>query len=555
MKTGDIARLWHDFDRMRVWGPFHAVAVGAVQLVAGPDHRLAVLPSLVGWIMTICFAFLIPRRILPSGGNAAGLIAAFFVALSPAHRAFATDCMYESLGAGFSLAAIYFYLAMVQDRSPRFGIALGLSLTAMFLHKYNYWLLVLFGMIAGEFARQPRAWCQYAWSLCQRDRLPRWMLGELKQPLNYLALALGGAAVYVAVTGGGVIALAGRHLSFQEPHNLVHLAYVALFIRGLLWWRKVGSAWSRTLEPSLRNVLLWHGGAIALWFLLPKRLSYFLWYLSPANTDQHRESVPFMHGLPYYLQGLADDYLTLSWGLYLFAGMLLLGVLCWRAYKPGSAILFFFFLIAMYLTCQHPMLKNRFMHSWIAVGWIIGAAGLVCAVQAIARAISARWQPWSAAAVCALVVGLHCSTFLEPGHAQEGGIKRDYASPLVIPDAYLSHLADAKEPTLFCNVSIRFMLSWTFIERHHHQRFNADIKNYRANFENNPEQIQRWLKATRSDTLVVIDVHPGTEFYWKTDEFVDLTALKQVLAQSPAFTRTQQWELPEGITITLWKKK
>ena len=125
---------------------------------------------------------------------------------------------------------------------------------------------------------------------------------------------------------------------------------------------------------------------------------------------------------------------------------------------------------------------------------------------------------------------------------------------VVIPDAYLSHLADATEPTLFCNVSIRFMLSWTFIEHHHHQRFNADIKNYQANFANNPEQIQRWLKATRSDTLVVIDVHPGTKFYWKTDEYVDLTALKQVLSQHPAFTPTQQWELPDGITITLWKK-
>ena len=66
--------------------------------------------------------------------------------------------------------------------------------------------------------------------------------------------------------------------------------------------------------PPLRTLLLWHGGAVALWFLFPKRLSYFLWYLSPYQTDQHRDSVPFMHGLPFYLQGLQDDYLPLSWG-------------------------------------------------------------------------------------------------------------------------------------------------------------------------------------------------------------------------------------------------
>src|SRR5213082_1090357 len=47
--TGDLARIAHDFDRMRVWGPLHPVLVALVELVAGPNQRLAVLPSLVGW--------------------------------------------------------------------------------------------------------------------------------------------------------------------------------------------------------------------------------------------------------------------------------------------------------------------------------------------------------------------------------------------------------------------------------------------------------------------------------------------------------------------------
>src|SRR5438132_1299884 len=83
---------------------------------------------------------LIPRRLLTSGGNFAGLLAAFLVAVSPAHRAFATDCMYESLGAGLSLAVIYLYLVTLQEGSRRAAIGLGLALTVLFLHKYNYWL-------------------------------------------------------------------------------------------------------------------------------------------------------------------------------------------------------------------------------------------------------------------------------------------------------------------------------------------------------------------------------------------------------------------------------
>jgi hypothetical protein len=554
LRSGDLPRLWHDFDRLRVWGPLHAVLVALVELV-GPDHRLAVLPSLAGWVMTMWFAFLIPRRMLTTGGNAAGLLAAFMVAVSPAHRAFATDVMYESLGAGLSLAAFYCYLMAVQDRTPRSGVLLGVALTALFLHKYNYWLLALFGMVGGEFIRQPRAWLFYARSLCRRECLPSWLVGELKQPLNYVALALAGGALAIAITGGGTVTLAGRHLSFLEPHNFLHLAYVALFVRVLWWWRRTGRAWSVQLPPALRNVLLWHGGAVALWFLLPKRLSYFIWYLSPANNDQPRDSVPFMHGLPYYLQGLQDDYLTLGWGLYLFAGMLLLGLLCWRACKPGSAALCCFFLVAVYLTCQHPMLKNRFMHSWIAAGWVLGAVGLVYAVQELAGRISASCRPWAAGAVCLGLMVLMSPAFVEAGHAQEGGIKKDFPVPLVIPETYLPELADAGHTTIFCNVSTRFMLAWTFIEHHHHRHFNAEIKNFKANFENNPQQIQRWLAGTASDTLVVIDIHPHTIFDLPTDEYVDLTALKQVLEQQTVFKPARRWELPEGVTITMWKRE
>jgi hypothetical protein len=553
VRTGDWSRLFHDFDRMRVWGPLHPFLVAIAQFVAGPDHRLAVLPSLAGWVLTIWCAFLIPRRLLPSGGNAAGMIAALFVAVSPAHRAFATDCMYESLGAGLSLAAIYLYLATLQDGSRRAAIALGVTLTALFLHKYNYWLLVLFGLSAGEFVRQPKAWLQYALSLCQRDRLPHWILSELKQPLNYLTLALAVAATYVALTGGGTLALGRWNLSFQEPHNLIHAAYLSFFVRLIFWWRKVGREWSLQLPTTLRTVLLWHGGAVALWFLLPKRLSYFLWYLSPNNSDQQRDSITFMHGLPHYLQGLQDDYLPLAGGMYFFVAMLALGCLFCRRLKPGAAALFGFFVISTYLTCQHPMLKNRFMHSWIAAGWVIGAVGLVAAVQQLTGLVAPQLRGWAAGLACAIVIGLHSPTLLDPGRAQEGGVKVEMPSPLRITDTYVPSLADAKYPTIISNVSTRFLWTWTFIEHHHHQNFAAEIKNFRS-YENNPDQVKRWLDTTRSDALVLIDIHPGTTYDWKTDEYVDLSAFNQVLAGQSIWQVAQRWEMPEGVTITLWKK-
>ena len=64
-----------------------------------------------------------PQR--PPGGSAgrdlAGLVAALFVLVSPAYRAYATDVMLESLAAGLSMAALYGYLTTVQGRGASRG--------------------------------------------------------------------------------------------------------------------------------------------------------------------------------------------------------------------------------------------------------------------------------------------------------------------------------------------------------------------------------------------------------------------------------------------------
>jgi hypothetical protein len=554
IRTFDLVRLFHDFDRMRVWGPLHPMLVGLVELVAGPDHRLAVLPSLCGFIMTVWFAFLIPRRLLETGGTAAGFLAACCVAASPAHRAFATDVMLESLGAGLSLAAIYLYLVVVQEKSKRSAILLGLTLTALFLHKYNYWLLVIFGLTLGEFARQPRAWWDYALSLCRRDRLPTWLVGELKQPLNYLCLAFAAAAIAVVVTGGWTLSLGRFTMSAQEPHNFVTFAYLAFFARLAWWWYRTGRAWSLDAMPTaLRTVLMWHLIPVAFWFLLPKRLGYFIWFLSPNNSDQQRESLGFMHGLPTYLTGLQTDYLTMTYGVYIFAALLALGFVSWRWLKPGASALMFFFLIATYLTCQHPMLKYRFMHSWIAAFWIIGSVGLVFSVQQVVNLASRSWAPWVAGATCTVLIGFLVPAFLEPAHAQEGGLKPELPSPLRITETYLPALSEAHNPTILSNVSTRFLWTWTFIEQHRHQNMAAELKNFRS-YENNPDQIKHWLATTRSDVLVLIDVAPNTTYDWKTVEYVDLSAFKQVLAEQSIWVQQQRWQMPEGVTITMWKK-
>ena len=75
-------------------------------------------------------------------------------------------------------------------------------------------------------------------------------------------------------------------------------------------------------------------------------------------------------------------------------------------------------------------------------------------------------------------IGFLAPALLEPGCAQEGGLKPNEPSPLLITDTYLPALADARNPTILSNVSTRFLWTWTFIEEHHHHNMAADIKNF-----------------------------------------------------------------------------
>jgi hypothetical protein len=194
------------------------------------------------------------------------------------------------------------------------------------------------------------------------------------------------------------------------------------------------------------------------------------------------------------------------------------------------------------------------MHSWIAAGWIIGAVGLICSVQALAGLVGQAWRPWAAGIVCVFVVALHGPALLEAPHAQEGGVKPEQPSPLAITDTYLPALKGAGNPTILSNVSTRFLWTWTFIEAHHHQNMAAEIKNFKT-FEGNPEPARRWLETTRSDALVLIDIRPGTMYDCMTDEYVELAAFHQALAGQTVWVKSQSWEMPEGVSITLWHKQ
>ncbi len=150
LRQADPIAFFSTLEQAKVWPPVHGLLAAAVLAIGGIDYRLAVLPSLAGWVATAVFGFLLARRISAAHGNAAGAIAALMIFASPALRVYALDIMLESLGAGLSVMALYFYVSAKQKSSARAWRWLALSLTVLFFEKYNYWLLVAFALVAAE---------------------------------------------------------------------------------------------------------------------------------------------------------------------------------------------------------------------------------------------------------------------------------------------------------------------------------------------------------------------------------------------------------------------
>src|SRR5262249_13100651 len=68
----DVVGFFQALARSTIWPPLHGLVLAAVLLVGGIDHRLAILPSLAGWTLTVVFAALLAHRL--AGGRAHGKI-------------------------------------------------------------------------------------------------------------------------------------------------------------------------------------------------------------------------------------------------------------------------------------------------------------------------------------------------------------------------------------------------------------------------------------------------------------------------------------------------
>ena len=558
LRNGQVLSFLNELNEGRIWPPLHGMVAAGVLLVGGLDFRLAVLPSLAGWILTVLFGFLTARRCLNRGGTLAGLIAVLFIASSPAHRAYATDIMLESLGAGLSLMALYAYLRTTQSQPDKRWSArfLALSLLALFLEKYNYWLLVVASLLITEGLNRPRAYRQAIAGLFAALDWRRWAASQLRSPLLWSAGAVLMLSAFVFYRGDRPFLLAGQRIALYPPHNLLHIVYVLVFLRLAPWWWRRGRQLVQQCDPRWRQIVLWNLCPLSVWFLLPKRPSYFLWYLSLANRtpDQHLDVIA---GLRNYAAWFVEDYNSNLLGALLALGLFAVALLAWRRVRPSGRAVLVLAVLAAALTLVHPNQKGRMLHSWIASVWV--SAGIGAAILVYGR-MSLGWpwlRPWLAGATIAALAGGQFSALTTGGHALEGGPHPDRPCVLDITDAYLDDLADALKAVILTAVPLKPLTQWTFLQRRgSFDRLEEHWYGFGSPGESNRHGFVQWLQTTDSDMIVSCERTTPVEERYPCIECRLHGELKDLLQAQNVFRIVRQKDLPEhACRVTIWRRR
>ena len=557
LRNGQVLSFLNELNEGRIWPPLHGIIAAAVLRVGGLDYRLAVLPSLAGWILTVLFGFLTARRCLNRGGTLAGLVAVLFIAASPAHRAYATEIMLESLGAGLSLMALYAYSRTMQGEpdTPWSARFLAMSLLALFLEKYNYWLLVVASLLLTEGLNRPHAYRQAITGLFNRIDWRRWAASQLRSPLLWSAGAVLTLSAFVLSRGDQPLFLAGQRIALYPPHNLLHIAYVLVFLRLAPWWWRRGRHLVQQYDPRWRQIVLWSLCPLSFWFLLPKRPSYFLWYLSLSNRTPDQQ-LDVIAGFRNYAYWFVEDYNSNLFCALLGLALFAVSLLGWRQIRPSGRAALILAVLAAALTLVHPNQKGRMLHSWIASVWV--SAGIGAAILVHGRTL-ARWprlRPWLAGATIAALAGGQFSSLTTAGHALEGGPHPDRPCVLDITDAYLDDLADAHKAVILTTVPLKPLTQWTFLQRRgSFDRLEEHWYGFGSPGESNRNGFAQWLRTTDCDAIVFCERTTPVEERYTCIECQLHGELKDLLQGQNVFRIARQKDLPEhACRVTIWRR-
>jgi len=538
----------------KVWPPVHGFLTALLIAPLGPDYRVAVIPSLLGWGMTAAFAFLVAKRISPAGARAAATISAALVLASPAYRDYGTDIMLESLGAGLTMMVLYFYAVARQEESVRSWRNLSIALTILFFEKYNFWLLAVLALGAAEILR----WCTAtpapirkaarAFSgKVNRDAVIR----ELGHPLNLLAAAMLLLMGAIWVRGPRPVQVGPWNISVYPPRDVLTAAYAALALRVMLaaprgWWRRF-----RASSRARSQLMLWHVLPVAVSFLLPGRLWMFLWYVGPLN---HASTVPVFGlrwALNYYTHAAVYEYHPASWIAWMVGAAFLAAVVSCRNWLPGGTAVVALAIIGGAAVLVHPNQQNRYLFSWFAAVWVAAATAVVATIYSCRLPVPFRIRD----PIAGTVAGVAFVTLMI--YAWKPPAIRPGLSDLDLSDAYLPTLKPFRQVTFLSNMPIGSFVTWTYLERY--RRAGAAVWPLKGSDFSPTMGAQSFtelaVEGTRGEAVIFVDVPAGSPDYMPLSDYSGWKKLCDAVRSDPRLHVSRVWEIAShDVKITMWTR-
>ena len=508
LRSFDLLAALAQLERAKVWPPVHDLVLATVLLLGGPDHRLGILPSLTGWAATAMLTWLIACR-LDADSIArvtAGAVAVAFVLGSPAFRLLGADVMLEGLGSALTAFALYTYLRCAEaPGEPRLWRIFALSLTLLFFEKSIYWEMTAAALaLAYVHEHRPK------WRVPAFADVKLWFgaftFGMLRDPLVLTFVAITAVVIATYVHGPLEIALLGSHASLYPPENLVTVAYSLMFWRVALAWRRHRASWNEWLGIPGRAILYWHILPIAVTFLLPKRLSAFLWFVGPFNVPATSRYDPWA-AAQFQWTGFAQGFHVAPWAGLLALILAAVGAGMLPRSAPGGRAVAILALLSAAAVIFHPQQQWRFQASWLFALLICAGIGAASLLGWLSFPLPARLRVLAACGAVALFVAAQAAAPIS--QVAYAAAIQSIAGPsdLDLVAAYLP-LVGAGEPVAFVGSLTRnpFFI-WTVHER---CRCRAVVEQPWLDLANSRAETRRlaaeWLARTSVRRIVVIDL-------------------------------------------------
>jgi hypothetical protein len=333
------------------------------------------------------------------------------------------------------------------------------------------------------------------------------------------------------------------------------MAYAIFLIRVLREMFKRWPTITAWLGVPGRRLLWGLLAPIAASFLVPHRLSVFLWYTGPLNKTAVLP-LPLDETFRFYVQSLIHEYHPAAWCLMLVVVLATIAVVLHRHLHHGWLAVALLTGLSMVLVMVHPNQQTRFLHSWLPAMWVLAGAGAGALLYQVSFDRLGRVRPILAAAVVIALLLAIGPAWRGPGYAGGCGAPSS-PNTLDISDAYLPHLNDANRVAVFIAQGEPFA-NWTYRERFRRSRGIEDTTWWLrlTPVGDVPRQLPAWLAAKGVDSLVVIEFSRESPHWRPGHEQQVAAAVAAVMPQQSDFTLSHRSYLDRhGCTVTLWQRR